>query len=89
MIVETIEGKESGLRDAVRACFPANGKDFITAVDENSVVIVKEIVGNDSKADIEKTASMIKDHLEKEGISRVHVAYGNIVNELKEVSRSY
>lgn len=89
MIVEPIEGKESGLNEAVRACFPANGKDFVTAVDENSVVIVKEIVGNDSKADIEKTASMIKDHLEKEGISKVHVAYGNIVNELKEVSRSY
>ena len=89
MIIEPIEGKESGLNETVRACFPATGKDFVAAVDENSVVIVKEIAGNDFKADIEKAALMIKNHLEKEGISRVHVAYGNIVNELKEVSRSY
>lgn len=89
MIVEPVDKKESGLPEAVRACFHASGKDFITAVDENSVVIVKEIAESDSKAEIEKTAVMIKNHLDKEGISRVHVAYGNIVNELKEVSRSY
>lgn len=89
MIVEPSGGKESNMLELVRSFFAAGSRDFITAVDENSVVIVKEIQEADSKAELEKTALGIKGLLEKEGISRVHVAYGNIVNEIKEVSRSY
>lgn len=89
MIVEPYEGKENNLLEAVRSCFGSAGKDFVTAVDENNVVIVREIQEADSKAELEKVALGIKAHLEREGISRVHVAYGNIVNEIKEVSRSY
>ena len=36
-----------------------------------------------------KTAKVIVDMLNTEAMSSVHVAYGTIVNELKEVSRSY
>lgn len=89
MIVEPSGGKESNMLELVRSFFSAGSRDFITAVDENSVVIVKEIQESDSKAELEKTALGIKGLLEKEGISKVHVAYGNIVNEIKEVSRSY
>ena len=52
-------------------------------------MIVKELQDNDYKAELEKLAIGIKSHLEREGISKIHVAYGNIVNEIKEVSRSY
>ena len=36
-----------------------------------------------------KTANVIVDMLNTEAMSQVHVAYGTIVNEIKEVSRSY
>ena len=36
-----------------------------------------------------KTAKVIVDMLNTEAMSTVHVAYGTIVNEIKEVSRSY
>ena len=39
--------------------------------------------------DLEKTASTILDMLNTEAMTKVHVAYGTIVNEIKEVSRSY
>lgn len=89
MIVEPYEGKDNNMQEAIRSYFGTSGRDFVTAVDENNVVIVKEIQDADSKAELEKVALGIKAHLEREGISRVHVAYGNIVNEIKEVSRSY
>ncbi len=89
MIVEPREGKDSNMLEAVRSYFGTGNKDFITAVDENNVVIVKELQDNDYKAELEKLAIGIKSHLEREGISKIHVAYGNIVNEIKEVSRSY
>lgn len=89
MIVEPSAGKENNMLELVRGYFGTGSKDFVTAVDENSVVIVKEIQEHDARAELEKTARGIKGLLEKEGISRIHVAYGNIVNEIKEVSRSY
>ena len=89
MIVEPYGSKENNMLELVRGHFGAGSKDFITAVDENSVVIIKEVQDADTRAEMEKTALGIKALLEKEGISRIHVAYGNIVNEIKEVSRSY
>ena len=39
--------------------------------------------------ELHKTAEVIVDMLNTEAMTRVHVAYGTIVNEIKEVSRSY
>jgi carbohydrate diacid regulator len=89
MIIEPLEKKDNHILDSLRGYLGTGSPDFITAVDERNVVIVKEIQEADIKAEVEKTAEEIKHYLEKEGIYKVQVAYGNIVNELKEVSRSY
>ena len=89
MIVEPNGGKDNNALEIVRNFMGTGNKDFITAVDENSVVIVKEISEVNFKAEIERTAVAIKSLLEKEGVSKVHVSYGNIVGDIKEVSRSY
>ena len=89
MIIEPSEGKDPNLLESVMASFPTGGKDFVTSVDENSVVVVKEIIDEDSEADIEKTAGMIRNNLERDNIKKVRISYGNQVTDLKEVSRSY
>ena len=89
MVVEAEEGKDINSVETVRNCLPAGNKDFVTAVDENSVIIVKETAKESTKAEMEQTAKAIIAALEKEGASKVHVAYGSMVGELKEVSRSY
>ncbi len=89
MIIEPSQGRENNLLEIISSCFPAGGKDFVTAVDENSVVVVKEVGESDAKEEIEKTAALILSALENENIKKVHIAYGNTVSELKEVSRSY
>ncbi len=66
-----------------------NGRDFVTAVDENNVIVVKEIADNETNRDIDKYARAIEDSLVKEGIKNVHISYGTNVKEIKEVSRSY
>ena len=63
--------------------------DFVTAVDESNVVVVKDLTDGSRIKDIEKTASAIDAHLRKLGISGVRIAYGTVVSEIKEVSRSY
>lgn len=89
MIVESDNGKDNNALDIVRANYGSNNKDFITAVDENNVIVVKDLSDGDSSKDIDRAARNIETLLNNEGIKDVHIAYGTIVNELKEASRSY
>ena len=89
IIVEMATGKDINAVESIRNHLGANSRDFVTAVDENSTIIVKELIDVDIQAEIGKAAASIITLLEREGAKRVHVAYGNVVNEIKEVSRSY
>ena len=89
MIIEGKTGKEINLLELMRSNFGTSGKDFITAVDENNVIVVKEVEDTDTNSEMDKAAYAYQAFLEKEGAKDVRVAYGTIVSELKEVSKSY
>jgi carbohydrate diacid regulator len=89
-IVETSVEKDNMALETVRTLFSGTkSKDFITAVDEKNIIIVKELRPNDTYEDLEKTGKVVLDMLNTEAMSKVRVSYGTIVNELKDVSRSY
>ena len=56
LIIETENTKESNVLEVMRTYFSSNSKDFITAVDENNIIIVKDLSEGDSSKEIEKTA---------------------------------
>ena len=89
MIVESAGGKDNNVLEIARTHFGSNSKDFITAVDEKNIIIVKEIKDKDTYEDLEKTAQVIVDMLNTEAMARVRVAFGTIIKDIKEVSRSY
>ena len=88
-IIETSKEKDNGALETVRGLFAGGNRDFITAVDEKNIILVKEISETETYDDLEKTAQVIVDMLNTEAMARVHVAYGTIVRDIKEVSRSY
>ena len=73
----------------MRSNFGTNGKDFITAVDENNVIVVKEVEDTANNSEMDRAAYSYQAFLEKEGAKEVRIAYGTVVKEIKEVSRSY
>ena len=89
MIVETGAERDRNVLEVVQEFIGTTTMDFVTAVDENNVVVVKDLTDGSRNRDIEKTANAIDAHLRKMGISGVRVAYGTVVSEIKEVSRSY
>ena len=89
MIIETGSGKDSNVLEQMRTFFGNNSKDFITAVDENNVIVVKDLSEGDSGREIDKAAGSVEAFLQKEGLSEVRISYGTVVGEIKEVSRSY
>ncbi len=89
LIIETDNTKDSNVLETMRAYFGAGSKDFITAVDENNVIVVKDLSDGDSVRDIDRSATGVAGYLRKENYKSVRIAYGTVVGELKEVSRSY
>ena len=87
-ILETGQGKDYTALENVKNIFQGKKGDFITAVDEKSIIVVKEVNPGDGYAEMQKIAESILQAV-REKDELVHIAYGTIVKELKEVSRSY
>ena len=88
-IIETHNEKDVNALETVRSLFASKTKDFITAVDEKNIILVKEVRQGESYVELDKTANMILDMLNTEAMTKVRVAYGTVINDIKEVSRSY
>ena len=88
-ILETNQEKDYGSLENIKNLLGGKSGDFVTAVDEKSVIIVKELASSDDYAQLEKTAYTILSTLGVEKDGKTHIAYGTIVKDLKEVSRSY
>ena len=89
MIVESGNGRDNNALELARANLGSSSRDFVTAVDENNVIIVKELTDGEQSREIDKSARALSSFLQKEGIRDIRIAYGTVVQEIKEVSRSY
>ena len=87
-VIETSHEKDTGSLEHMRSLLGGKGRDFITAVDEKNIIIVKELLAGEGYPEMEKAAGEILAILKAEG-EDVHIAYGTIVNDIKEVSKSY
>ncbi len=86
-IIETDHDKEGNELDRVRSIFEGRSQDFVTAVDERNIIVVREVDEADSLEELTKTAEVIYGLFR--GDKSIHVAFGTVVSEIKEVSRSY
>jgi len=89
MILELAQEREHSSIETIRGILGSKNKDFITAVDEKSIIIVKELEGEEGYEVMDAMAQNLLENLNFAADSAVHIAYGTIVGELKEVSRSY
>ena len=89
MILEMPQEKDHSFMESVKSLFGGKSKDFITAVDEKSIIVVKELEDGENYPEMDQLAHTILDTLGMGNDGKTHMAYGTIVNELKEVSRSY
>ena len=62
---------------------------IIETKNERDIILVKEMKEGSAYEDLDRVARSVIDELNSIGILNVTVAYGTIVNEIKEVSKSY
>ena len=54
-----------------------------------NIIVVKELEPNDGHTELEKIAENMYTLLKEDGEEDVLIAYGTVVNDIKEVSKSY
>ena len=88
-IIEVSGKKDGVVMETVKNLFAATTRDFITEVDERSVILVKDVRDIEEDRELESLAEMIVDNLQTEAMVRVRVGYGNRVDLLQDIARSY
>lgn len=88
-LIETGSEKESSASELLNGMFSAQIGDYITAVDESNVILIKALAPGENYDILEHTANTIVDMMNMEAMMNVRVSYGTIVEELKDVSKSY
>ena len=89
-IIETSHEKDSVALDNVRNLLGGKSRDFVTAVDEKNIIVVKELADKDGSRELEKMAKEMMEILRAESEDdKIPIAYGTVVNDIKEVSKSY
>ena len=64
--------------------------DFVTTVDEHSVVLVKDVTGFvDLEDELEGIAVSLVDSLHMEAMVKVRVGYGNVAHEIPDIAQSF
>lgn len=89
LIVETGTEKDNTAAELMSGMFSPQSGDYITAVDESNVILIKSLSIGEGYEEVEQAANTIVDMMNTEAMLNVRVAYGTIVQELKDVSKSY
>ena len=88
-LVETKLEKDGIVTELLKGMFSPQSGDYITAVDESSVILIKSLGDDSESKDLDRIANTILDTLSAEAMINARVAYGTVVQELKDVSKSY
>lgn len=85
-LIETKYDQDGAALETVRNLFGHVSGDFITTVDEKTIVLVKEMTGE--RKEPERIARTLVDMVNAEAMTQVRVAYGTEAERLEEVVKS-
>lgn len=88
-VIKTWKKKDESAVELVRSLYSSRNKHFVTEVDEDSIILIKNLEKDETFEEQETTASTLVDMLNTEVMTMASVAYGTIVEDIKEISSSY
>lgn len=88
-VIEVESKKDAYIMELVKSMFGASAKDFVIEIDEQSIIVVKDVSELSDEGALEKVAEMMVDNLHSEAMVRVRVGYGNRVKNLQDIAKSY
>ena len=89
ILVETKNTQDNSAQELLSSMYGQHSGDYVTAVDENSVILIKNLSRGQTYEDVNKIATTIVDMMNTEAMLNVRVSYGTIVDEIKDLSKSF
>jgi len=89
ILVETQNTQDNTASELLGSMYGQHSGDYVTAVDENSVILIKNLSRGQGYDEVHKIANTIVDMMNTEAMLNVRVSYGTIVDELKDLSKSF
>lgn len=88
-LVEAKGERDGMVMELLKGMFTAQAGDYVTAVDENNIILIKALESESTNAALDHVANTIVDTTSAEAMINVRVSYGTVVRELKDISKSY
>ncbi|MBR5127624.1 MAG: helix-turn-helix domain-containing protein [Roseburia sp.] len=88
-VIEVEGRKDATVMETVKNLFVTKTKDFVTEIDEKSIILIKDCRDMKSEEELMLLASMIIDNMHAEAMVKVRVSYGNRVHNLQDIAKSY
>ena len=88
-VIETAAAGDPDINEMVMELFNTQKGDHVTTVNEKNIIVVKVLKDGEGYDQLNETASMLVDMLNAEAMTEARVAFGSIVNDIKELSKSY
>lgn len=88
-LMEVSRDNDTVAMETIKSLFSEKQGDYVTAVDEKNVIIIKSVSNDETEQDFRQIANTIVDMMNSEAMVKVRVTYGMAVSDLKEVSKSY
>lgn len=88
-VVEPKKQKDNLVLETMKSLYEIENQDYVTSIDEGHIILIKTLETQEEYEKIDEIAKTIVDTLASEVMVDARVAYGNTVEELKSVSKSY
>lgn len=88
-LIDVGRKKDHFVMEMVKNMFTIKSKDFITEVDEKTIILIKDAGDLKTEVQQEELAKTIVDNLHGEAMIRVRVGYGRKVELLQDIAKSY
>lgn len=89
LLIRILSVNDVSAYDVIQNLFPDKQKDFVFNINENDIVLIKEIRSDIDSRDLEKLARSIVDTLSGEFYTRSTVGIGTPVIGVKDLARSF
>ena len=89
LVVETSRVRDNVAMDILKGLLAGRSRDFITAVNEETIIVVRDLGKNEDYKEIHNLSAEIVGILNTEAMANARVAYGTIVGNIKDISRSF
>ncbi|MDE7434857.1 MAG: helix-turn-helix domain-containing protein [Lachnospiraceae bacterium] len=88
-VIEVEGRRESIVMEVVKNLFANRSRDFVTEINEQTVILIKDASSIRTDEDAMKLAGMIVAHIQAEAMVKARVGYGNVVDALPDIAKSY